>query len=177
MSADHEKDALVPDVRPDSMAVDHERPQQVTAEGTDKTSDATAAQPIPAVVVKRPPLAPLLPPPPPHVGTAGVNGAATSSPKMNLILLHRHHQQLVTAQRGLQESLTQLCKQLSMVMQQNCTLHKQLLELQRSHKKLRQEHTLALKQLQCAQDLNQDLEARIHASNRYVCPPTIMPLF
>lgn len=96
---------------------------------------------------------------------------------MNLILLHRHHQQLVTAQRGLQESLTQLCKQLSMVMQQNCTLHKQLLELQRSHKKLRQEHTLALKQLQCAQDLNQDLEARIHASNRYVCPPTIMPLF
>lgn len=90
----------------------------------------------------------------------------STGPKMNLVLLHQHHQQLVTTQRGLQEGMSQVCEQLSTVAQQNCCLHQQLIELKRGHKRLRQEHSLALTQLQCAHELNSALEAQLHASDR-----------
>jgi hypothetical protein len=93
---------------------------------------------------------------------AGAVEAETKSPHViNLMLLQQHHLNIMTAQRSSQDGMNQLVKQLSKVMHQNCTLHQQVLELQKAHKKLRQEHTLTLKQLQSAQEANASLEVRI----------------
>ncbi|GAX86344.1 hypothetical protein CEUSTIGMA_g13756.t1 [Chlamydomonas eustigma] len=98
-----------------------------------------------------------------HATEDGGAEIRTAPPVINLSLLQQHHQDLMTAQSSLQEGMTQLVKKLSTVMQQNCTLHQQLMELQKAHKKLRQEHNLALKQLQSAQDANASLEMRMKA--------------